>query len=141
MAGIYGGNNNIGFHDSQIFDTGFGNDPNSAPPNSEVRLTIRGATGNAKDVVFDGNTEDGNNAQRFFYFDRQFDDVITFENLTFQNEYHNGDQGDGGGGGAAVKFTQAFTELTFRNVIFQAIVKVMTWNNNITIYRQFRNFR
>ena len=121
-AGIYGGNDNIGFYNSQIFDSGFGNDPNSAPPNSEVRLTIRGATGNAKDVVFDGDAEGGNNAQRFFFFERQFDDVITFENLTFQNEYHNGDQGDGGGGGAAVKFNQAFTELTFKNVIFKGNV-------------------
>ena len=85
-----------------------------------MTLTIRGATGNAKDVVFDGNAEGGNNAQRFFYFDRQFDDVITFENLTFQNEYHNGDSQNSNSGGGAIKFNQAFTELTFKNVIFQA---------------------
>ena len=111
-AGLYTGDANAGFKDDQIFLQQDGS------PKPSMELTIKGVTGDPGDVVFDGQN---NGRQRFFIFQRRdpYNDKIRIENITFQNEFHNGDTNDGPAGGGAIAFNSAHTELVFENVIFK----------------------
>ncbi|MBT5721629.1 MAG: fibronectin type III domain-containing protein, partial [Candidatus Marinimicrobia bacterium] len=111
-AGTYGGDANAGIIDDQIFLQQDGS------PKPSMELTIKGVTGDPRDVVFDGQN---NGKQRFFIFQRRdpYNDKIRIENITFQNEFHNGDTNDGASGGGAIAFITAHTELVFENVIFK----------------------
>ena len=110
-AGLYTGDANAGLIDDQIFQQQDGS------PKPSMELTIKGVTGNALDVVFDG---EGNGKQRFFIFQRRdpYNDKIRIENITFQNEFHNGETNNGPAGGGAIAFFAAHTELVFENVMF-----------------------
>ncbi|MDG2397765.1 MAG: fibronectin type III domain-containing protein, partial [Candidatus Marinimicrobia bacterium] len=110
-AGLYTGDANAGLIDDQIFQQQDGS------PKPSMELTIKGVTGNALDVVFNG---EGNGKQRFFIFQRRdpYNDKIRIENITFQNEFHNGETNNSPGGGGAIAFFAAHTELVFENVMF-----------------------
>ena len=59
--GIYHGDENVGFYDREFI----------SDDSLSWTLTIRGATNNPNDVIFDGNYQgQGNGKQRFFAFDR-----------------------------------------------------------------------
>ena len=129
-AGTYTGTNNAGFRDYDIFynNTDQGTEGNNQDQSME--LMIRGETGNPNDVIFDG--QEPNNAQRFFVFERSepFYDKVTFEGITFQNEYHNGDDQNGQAGGGAILISQTTTELVFNRVLFK---------NNVADQTQFND--
>ena len=117
-SGTYSGNDNVGFKDYEIFYDEM-QDPNGFNQVQSMELTIRGETGNPEDVIFDGQD---NGSQRFFEFTKSDvnNDKITFEGLTFQNEYHNGEYNQNNepvGGGAILIATT--TELIFERVIFK----------------------
>ena len=120
-SGTYTGNNNAGFKDYEIFHDDM-QDPNEFNQDQSMELLIKGESGNPNDVIFDGQD---NNEQRFFEFQRgdPFKDKITIQGMTFQNEYHNGDDqgGNPGGyaGGGAILINRTTTELIFDRIIFR----------------------
>jgi hypothetical protein len=117
-TGTYTGNDNAGFYDDMIFSQNTEQSSNGFNQDQSMELTIRGETGNPNDVIFDGQN---NNHQRFFIFHRSdpYYDKVSFEGMTFQNEYHSGDNPDDQPGGGAILIAQTTTELVFDKVIFK----------------------